>query len=134
MLFLLPDDPDPATNATRPIGETSEDKEDSTLIFFKLFDPAESKVHYIGHGVFSRQSTTIAQVEARFRQIVGERVAANERLLVWEEVKPDRIDPIDPIQTLTVADLRNGDILLFMVEQTPEQAATFTHPTPVEWD
>jgi len=43
----------------------------------------------------------------------GEKLPAEEKLLLWEEIKPTMIEPLNPKQSLKVAELQDGDIICF---------------------
>ncbi len=102
---------------------------DDVLIFLKYYDPLEKllqyvrTVHttlnspsqlnrYVGHAVV-RSSTKVFSLVPLVNGMVGNLLGTP--LLVFEEVKPDMVDPLQPNLTLNALEIATGDILVFQV-------------------
>lgn len=86
---------------------------DSAIISWKYWDPTEASTSFL---------RPVCHLVVR----VGERISAyipalakaighspSDRWLFWEEIKPGRVDPLDPNSTFKQAQLQNGDIICF---------------------
>jgi ubiquitin carboxyl-terminal hydrolase 7 len=51
----------------------------------------------------------------------GDIAGAEDKLLLWEEIKPTMIEPLRPKQSLKAAELQDGDIICF--QQATERKA-----------
>eukprot|EP00899_Mesostigma_viride_P017736 jgi/Mesvir1/25964/Mv20952-RA.3 len=101
---------------------------DDILLFFKLYDPVEEKLSYVGHSIV-RSSCRVPDVCPLLRQLVG--YAPQEPIHVYEEVKwePEVMClRLDERQTLKECQLETGDILCFQKVLSPEQAADCRFP------
>ncbi|XP_065899371.1 ubiquitin carboxyl-terminal hydrolase 7-like isoform X1 [Dysidea avara] len=81
------------------------------LLFYKYYDPTVQKISYVGH---SYESITrfFAELMPALREKVG--LDTNTPLLLYEEVKPNMIEPIDPYKQLRqLEEIRDGDIICF---------------------
>ncbi|XP_065899368.1 ubiquitin carboxyl-terminal hydrolase 7-like isoform X2 [Dysidea avara] len=81
------------------------------LLFYKYYDPTVQKISYVGH---SYESITRFFVELMpaLREKVG--LDTNTPLLLYEEVKPNMIELIDPNKQLRqLEEIRDGDIICF---------------------
>lgn len=131
ILLLVDADPDPATGVAPFIDESA--NSDVALVFFKFYDPAASKVTYVGHACVSISNDNFETLEQRFREQAGDLVPAGAKLNAWEEICTKNICPVVPNNfTFKDAELQTGDVYIFMIEQ-PQDAPAYPHPTPAEW-
>ncbi|XP_066139547.1 ubiquitin carboxyl-terminal hydrolase 7 isoform X1 [Euwallacea fornicatus] len=90
-------------------------EKNDVMLFFKLYDPKQKKIHYCGHAY--------VPVHGKLSELVpllNERAgfAPDTLLLLYEEVRPNMIEKInnynDPIEKVSILDeLMDGDILIF---------------------
>ncbi|KAL1494339.1 hypothetical protein ABEB36_009953 [Hypothenemus hampei] len=89
------------------------DKDHDVILFFKLYDPKQKKIHYCGHAYVA--------ITQKLRDIVpmlNERAgfAPDTELLLYEEIRPNLIELItdlnDPIEK-ALDELMDGDIIIF---------------------
>ncbi|KAG6198704.1 hypothetical protein E4U10_006319 [Claviceps purpurea] len=89
-------------------------KNDMLLLFLKHFDSKQQTLRGVGHAYIGKDK----KVEDLVPQILekmgwGEALSADDKLLLWEEIKPTMIEPLKAKQTLKVAELQDGDIICF---------------------
>ncbi|KID87115.1 Peptidase C19, ubiquitin carboxyl-terminal hydrolase 2 [Metarhizium guizhouense ARSEF 977] len=89
-------------------------KNDTILLFLKHFDADAQSLRGVGHVYIGKEK----KVEDLVPQILekmgwGDKLPAEEKLLLWEEIKPTMIEPLKAKQTLKVAELQDGDIICF---------------------
>ncbi|XP_076275619.1 ubiquitin-specific protease 7 isoform X5 [Rhynchophorus ferrugineus] len=89
------------------------DKEADVMLFFKMYDPKQKKIHYCGHSyvpVTSKLSDIIPLLNER----AG--FAPDTELLLYEEIRPNMIEKItnfnEPIEKI-LEELMDGDIIIF---------------------
>ncbi|XP_030755284.1 ubiquitin carboxyl-terminal hydrolase 7 isoform X3 [Sitophilus oryzae] len=89
------------------------DKETDVMLFFKMYDPKQKKIHYCGHSyvpVTSKLSDIIPLLNER----AG--FAPDTELLLYEEIRPNMIEKItnfrEPIEKI-LEELMDGDIIIF---------------------
>lgn len=104
------------------------------LLFLKYFDPITQTLRGIfSHAVYSEDMTiTIIPV---IRKAMG--WSDDVPVRIWEEIKPEMIEPIGLDITFGQADLVNSDIITFEREYTEEELEKVVpadgFPTPVEY-
>ncbi|KAJ6785782.1 hypothetical protein PWT90_03040 [Aphanocladium album] len=100
----------PAANGT---------KEDTILLLLKHFDVDKQELRGVGH-VYMPKDKKIEDMVPLIQAAMGweGKLADDERLLLWEEIKPNMIEPLKPKSTLKMAELQDGDIICF--QRTPE--------------
>lgn len=112
-LELLP--PDSGLNALPTF-----DKDSDVLLFFKLYDPKQKKIHYCGHHylpVTSRLSDLVP--------LLNERAGfpPDTELVLYEEIRPNMIEKIvninEPLEKV-LEELMDGDIIVFEKEEREE--------------
>ncbi|KAK7398289.1 ubiquitin-specific protease ubp15 [Neonectria punicea] len=89
-------------------------KNDTILLLLKHFDIETQTLRGVGHVYIAKEK----KVEELLPHILkkmgwGEKLPAEEKLLLWEEIKPTMIEPLKPKQSLKVAELQDGDIICF---------------------
>ncbi|PHH89821.1 hypothetical protein CDD83_5201 [Cordyceps sp. RAO-2017] len=96
-------------------------KNDTILLLLKHFDYASQRLRGVGHVYIGKERKVEELVPLILKRMGwGERLASDEKLLLWEEIKPTMIEPLKPKQTLKVAELQDGDIVCF--QRTSEKA------------
>lgn len=89
------------------------DKEHDVMLFFKYYDPAKEKIHYMGHMYVSIASKVSAMVPELLRRA---NLPDGTPLLLFEEIQPnmvDRIEDIDKPLEHVLEELMDGDIVVF---------------------
>ncbi|CAM1508456.1 Fc.00g053040.m01.CDS01 [Cosmosporella sp. VM-42] len=89
-------------------------KNDTILLLLKHFDSENQSLRGVGHVYIAKEK----KVEELVPQILkkmdwGDKLPAEEKLLLWEEIKPTMIEGLKPKQSLKVAELQDGDIICF---------------------
>ncbi|KAK2601922.1 ubiquitin-specific protease ubp15 [Conoideocrella luteorostrata] len=108
-------------------------KNDTILLFLKHFDSDEQTLRGVGHVYIGKEKKVedlVPQILEKMRW--GEKLPADDKLLLWEEIKPTMIEPLKVKQTLKVAELQDGDIICFQrsSERQVEQAQAQDKPLP----
>ena len=105
------------------------DKDQDVMLFFKYYDPAKEKIHYMGHTYVSITS----KVSAMVPQLVSKaNLPEGTNLLLYEEIKPnflEKVEDLDKPLEHVLDELMDGDIIVFQRELTPQQEATYRLPT-----
>lgn len=92
----------------------------SLLIFLKYYEPTNNTITYAGNLTIRSKQLKIQDI----LPIIQERMKwdPNTPLKLFEEVKPDMIDPLVKIkQTFEMAELGDGDILCFQRDLDEQQ-------------
>ncbi|OAQ77587.1 ubiquitin C-terminal hydrolase [Purpureocillium lilacinum] len=96
-------------------------KNDTILLLLKYFDSAEQTLKGVGHVYIGKERKVEELVPLILQKMGwGEKLPADEKLLLWEEIKPTMIEPLKPKQSLKAAELQDGDIICF--QRTSEKA------------
>eukprot|EP00891_Asterochloris_glomerata_P000046 jgi/Astpho2/46/Aster-07498 len=101
----------------------------SIILFFKLYEPTQRKLSFIGHFQAPKQAR-IRDLHIWMRHLAG--FAEDTPVKVWEEVKfePEVMcEPCEPGLTLAMAQLEDGDILCFQRALTEVESAGLQFPT-----
>lgn len=112
-LELLPPDSGQSTLPTF-------DKETDVLLFFKMYDPKQKKIHYCGHSYLPVTSKLVDIIP-----LLNERAGfpPDTELLLYEEIRPNMIEKItnfnDPLEKV-LEELMDGDIIVFEKEEREE--------------
>lgn len=95
-------------------------KEDTILLLLKHFDVEKQTMNGVGH-VYLAKEKKVEDLVPPILQAMGwgEKLPADEKLLLWEEIKPNMIEPLKPKFTLKMAELQDGDIVCF--QRSPER-------------
>ncbi|CAG0901061.1 unnamed protein product [Cyprideis torosa] len=171
-LFVETASPDtPAKASLKPF-----DKTNDLLLFFRLYDPVEARLHYCGHGYINmkRPVRSASELLGSASELLGSAsellgsasellgsasellgsasellgsagdliATLNERagfppntpLLLYEEVKVDRCDPIQNLDDSfeTLGEVMDGDIIIFQKQENfPEK--NYPLPTPLTY-
>lgn len=84
---------------------------DSAIIYFKFWDPNSSVLIRPLCPLILRQGERIGSCIAALAKVLGD--DSTDDWMFWEEIKPGRIDKLDPRCTIKEAQLQNGDIICF---------------------
>ncbi|KAF7994192.1 hypothetical protein HCN44_011461 [Aphidius gifuensis] len=93
------------------------DKDTDVLLFFKLYDPKNKKIHYAGH----HYMPVTAKVQELI-PILNERAgfSPDTELILFEEIKPNMVEKIDnltePLEKV-LEELMDGDIIVFQKDE-----------------
>ncbi|KAM3559956.1 hypothetical protein ARSEF4850_003889 [Beauveria asiatica] len=89
-------------------------KEDTILLLLKYFDVEKQELRGVGH-IYMAKDKKIEDMVPLIHAAMGweAKLANDERLLLWEEIKPNMIEPLKPKFTLKMAELQDGDIICF---------------------
>lgn len=91
-LELLP--PDSGLNALPPF-----DKESDVLMFFKMYDPKQKRIHYCGHS-YLPVTSKLADIIPMLNERAG--FPRDTELVLYEEIRPNMIEKIsnltDPLE------------------------------------
>jgi len=90
----------------------------STYLFFKFYDPTIPKLSFITYGRFSENLKIYELCVFLNRK---QNFSPDQLLYLYEEVKPDLVEPLNLNHTLKIAGLSNGDIICF------QKQAVFTN-------
>ena len=95
----------------------------SGIMFFKFYDVPTQKLSYVGFALFER-SQQIKELMPAARELLN--FPADENIVFYEEVKPDRIDPLSNVEkSFQDAELMSGDIIVVEKSYTPEEREKF---------
>ncbi|XP_017767859.1 PREDICTED: ubiquitin carboxyl-terminal hydrolase 7 isoform X1 [Nicrophorus vespilloides] len=112
-LELLPPD-------SGAIGLPPFDKETDVLMFFKLYDPKQKKMHYCGHS-YLPVTSKLADIVPLLNERAG--FPFGTELVLYEEIRPNMIEKIsnlnEPLEKV-LDELMDGDILVFEKEEREE--------------
>ncbi|KAM3435866.1 hypothetical protein NHJ13734_005366 [Beauveria thailandica] len=89
-------------------------KEDTILLLLKYFDVEKQELRGVSH-IYMAKDKKIEDMVPPIHAAMGweAKLADDERLLLWEEIKPNMIEPLKPKFTLKMAELQDGDIICF---------------------
>ncbi|XP_022916946.1 ubiquitin carboxyl-terminal hydrolase 7 isoform X1 [Onthophagus taurus] len=122
-LELLP--PDSELTALLPF-----DKETDVLMFFKMYDPKQKKIHYCGHSYLAVTSK-LADIVPMLNERAG--FPRDTELVLYEEIRPNMVDRINDLNSSlerVLDELMDGDIIVFEKEDREELSDL---PTCVEF-
>ncbi|SPN97218.1 probable ubiquitin-specific processing protease 21 [Cephalotrichum gorgonifer] len=89
-------------------------KNDHLLLFLKCFDIQTQTLRGAGQ-VYIHKDKKVDDIVPAIMQRMGwgEKLRSDERVFMWEEIKPTMIEPLKAKQTLKAAELQDGDIICF---------------------
>ncbi|KAI5461141.1 hypothetical protein BGZ63DRAFT_228114 [Mariannaea sp. PMI_226] len=89
-------------------------KNDTILLLLKHFDADTQTLSGLGHVYIGKEKKVEELVPLILKKMKwGDKLPSEEKLLMWEEIKPTMIEPLKPKQSLKVAELQDGDIICF---------------------
>ncbi|KJR86641.1 ubiquitin carboxyl-terminal hydrolase 7 [Sporothrix schenckii 1099-18] len=100
------------TYQSQPNGQVV--KNDLILLFLKYFNVEQQVITGITHVYLSKEK----KVEELFPVIMkkmgwGDKLTDGDKLLLWEEIKPNMIEALKAKQSLKAAELQDGDVICF---------------------
>ncbi|KAF3770974.1 cysteine proteinase [Cryphonectria parasitica EP155] len=89
-------------------------KNDLILLFLKHFDAENQSLHGIGHVYINKEKKVEELVPLICKKMGwGEKLPGDDKVMLWEEIKPTMIESLRAKQTLKTAELQDGDIVCF---------------------
>ncbi|KAK3328499.1 hypothetical protein B0T19DRAFT_424769 [Cercophora scortea] len=89
-------------------------KNDLILLFLKWFDTDNQRLSGIGHVYISKEKKVEDLVPIIMEKMGwGDKLPSDEKIQLWEEIKPNMIEGLKAKSTLKTAELQDGDILCF---------------------
>lgn len=116
-------DPIWPTFQSQPNGQVV--RNDLIFLFLKYFDVEEQTIRGIGHIYMNKEKKVEELLPVIMKKMEwDEKLPDSEKLLLWEEIKPNMIEALKLKQTLKAAELQDGDIICFQrssERKTPER-------------
>ncbi|KAL2025090.1 hypothetical protein VTK56DRAFT_92 [Thermocarpiscus australiensis] len=89
-------------------------KNDLILLFLKWFDVESQCLRGVGHIYISKEKKVEELVPIIMKKMDwGEKLPSDEKIQLWEEIKPNMIEGLKAKQSLKAAELQDGDIICF---------------------
>ncbi|ROT43204.1 ubiquitin carboxyl-terminal hydrolase [Sodiomyces alkalinus F11] len=89
-------------------------KNDLILVFLKHFDVEAQTLRGVSHVYISREKKVEELVPLIMKKMGwGDKLPAEDKIFLFEEIKPSMIEVLKPKQTLKGAELQDGDIICF---------------------
>ncbi|KAG2175621.1 hypothetical protein INT43_001268, partial [Umbelopsis isabellina] len=89
------------------------------LVFIKLFDAATQSVHGLGH-LYVDKNGRVGDIIPTLNAMAG--FEKDTQLMLFEEIKPTMIDPMDVRLTFVRAEIQDGDIICIQKHISEENA------------
>ncbi|KAL7816955.1 putative ubiquitin hydrolase [Trichoderma aethiopicum] len=106
-------------------------KNDTILLLLKHFDVEKQTLEGVGHIYISKEKKVDDLVPMILQKMGwGDKLSSDEKLLMWEEIKPTMIEPLKGKQTLKAAELQDGDIICF--QRTSDKNGRVSDKAPQE--
>ncbi|KXX73450.1 Ubiquitin carboxyl-terminal hydrolase 21 [Madurella mycetomatis] len=89
-------------------------KNDLILLFLKWFDVESQSLKGVGHVYISKEKKVEELVPIIMKKMGwGEKLPSDEKIQLWEEIKPNMIEGLKGKNSLKAAELQDGDIVCF---------------------
>ncbi|KAL2268587.1 hypothetical protein VTJ83DRAFT_3433 [Remersonia thermophila] len=88
-------------------------KNDLILLFLKWFDPEAQALKGIGHVYVGKERKVEELIPIIMKKMNWEKLESDEKIQMWEEIKPNMIEALRGKQSLKAAELQDGDIICF---------------------
>lgn len=89
-------------------------KNDLILLFLKHFDAEAQTLRGVGHAYINKEKKVEEIVPLICKKMGwGEKLPGDDKVMLWEEIKPNMIEALRAKQTLKAAELQDGDIVCF---------------------
>jgi ubiquitin carboxyl-terminal hydrolase 7 len=99
---------------TYPVGANGAAKSDIILLLLKCFDAETQSLRGVGHVYISKDKKVEDLVPLILKKMGwGEKLPPDDKILLWEEIKPTMIESLKAKTTLKGAELQDGDIVCF---------------------
>lgn len=105
-----------------------EKAKDDILLFFKLYDPKEEDIRYVGR-LFVKGISKLTEILSKLNEMAG--YAPDQEIELYEEIKFEpsvMCEIIDKNSTFQSSELGDGDIVCFQKSQTDESRQQFHYP------
>lgn len=105
------------------------DKDKDVMLFFKYYDPAMKKLHYVGH-LYLSISTKLSSILPKLCQMAN--IPSDSKLLLWEEIKPNLTEQINDVEQPLehiLEELMDGDIMIYQLEIPEADQQEYELPT-----
>eukprot|EP01101_Sappina_pedata_P002182 TRINITY_DN12439_c0_g1_i1.p1 TRINITY_DN12439_c0_g1~~TRINITY_DN12439_c0_g1_i1.p1 ORF type:complete len:1099 (+),score=421.81 TRINITY_DN12439_c0_g1_i1:26-3298(+) len=97
------------------------------MIFFKYYDPETSSLKYMGYSILP-SDTHIRDLKPLLSKMAN---IQDSEFLIYEEMKPASLNPLQYANTLSQHELISGDIIVFQIKH--EDDSDFNLPTINDW-
>lgn len=99
-------------------------KNDLIVLFLKHFDAEAQTLHGIGHIYINKEKKVEDLVPFICKKMGwGEKLPGEDKIILWEEIKPTMIEQLKPRLSLRLAELQDGDIICF--QKVTEKKSVF---------
>ncbi|KAK4453191.1 ubiquitin carboxyl-terminal hydrolase [Podospora aff. communis PSN243] len=89
-------------------------KNDLIVLFLKWFDAESQTLKGVGHTYINKEKKVDDLVPIILKKMGwGEKLPGDEKIHLWEEIKPNMIENLKGKQSLKAAELQDGDIVCF---------------------
>ncbi|KAK0651817.1 hypothetical protein B0T16DRAFT_404747 [Cercophora newfieldiana] len=89
-------------------------KNDLIVLFLKWFDAESQTLKGIGHTYINKEKRVDDLIPTIMKKMGwGDKLSADEKIHLWEEIKPNMIESLKGKQSLKAAELQDGDIVCF---------------------
>jgi len=88
-------------------------KNDLILLFLKWFDVETQALRGVGHVYISKEKKVEELIPIIMKKMSWDKLSSDERIQLWEEIKPNMIEGLKGKQSLKAAELQDGDIVCF---------------------
>ncbi|KAK4104898.1 cysteine proteinase [Parathielavia hyrcaniae] len=88
-------------------------KNDLILLFLKWFDADSQALRGVGHVYISKEKKVEELVPVIMKRMGWDKLSSDEKIHLWEEIKPNMIETLKGKQSLKAAELQDGDIVCF---------------------
>ncbi|KAH8888720.1 ubiquitin carboxyl-terminal hydrolase [Thozetella sp. PMI_491] len=89
-------------------------KNDLILLFLKWFDVESQTLSGAGHVYVGKEKKVEDLIPTIMKRMGwGDKLPGDEKIQLWEEIKPNMIEGLKAKQTLKAAELQDGDIICF---------------------
>lgn len=95
-------------------------KNDLILLFLKWFDAEAQRLRGVSHVYISKEKKVEELIPIILKKMNwGEKLPSDEKIMMWEEIKPNMIDGLTSKKTFKASELGDGDIICF--QRVPER-------------
>lgn len=88
-------------------------KNDLILLFLKWYDVESQTLRGVCHTYISKEKKVEELLPLIMKKMSWEKLPHDEKIQLWEEIKPNMIEGLKGKQTLKAAELQDGDIICF---------------------
>ncbi|KAK1760881.1 ubiquitin carboxyl-terminal hydrolase [Echria macrotheca] len=88
-------------------------KNELILLFLKWFDLDSQTLKGVGHTYISKEKKVEDLIPVIMKKMGWDKLPSDEKIQLWEEIKPNMIEGLKGKHTLKAAELQDGDIICF---------------------